>query len=327
MRAAPALRLSAGRWLRSAMVMRKARYVRVDVFTKRPFCGNPLAVFPEADSLTKGQMQLLAKEMNLSETTFVVRPSKGSKADFRVRIFVPDNEIPYAGHPTIGTFYVLAEEGRIDLEGPVTRVWMEAIAGVMPVDIHSSRGKVTRVVTHQNRPEFGPPVEDVGTVAEALSLDEDDFDPDRMPVQLVSTGLPWLIAPVRSRRAVERAAGNATAFAYAIKGLPKGVVDIYVTSLDPVEKGSTTHSRGFSLVARNIVEDPATGSASGCLGAYLVEHGLVPRRRSVKVVNEQGYEMGRPSRIDIEVVTDGPRIEQVMVGGSVVRMMDGHAYL
>ncbi len=307
--------------------MRKARYVRVDVFSKQPFCGNPLAVFPEADGLTKREMQLLAKEMNLSETTFVVRPSRGSGADFRVRIFVPDNEIPYAGHPTIGTFYVLAKEGRIKLKGPVTRVMMEAIAGVMPVDIHSSKGKVTKVVTHQNRPEFGPVVKDVGMIAEALSLDVGDLDPERMPVQLVSTGLPWLIVPVRTRKAVERAAGNASVFAEAVSRMPKGVVDMYVTCLDPLAKGSTTHSRGFSLVAKNIVEDPATGSASGCLGAYLVEHGLVPRKRSVGIVNEQGYEIGRPSRIDIEVVSEDGRIEQVMVGGSVVHMMDGHAYL
>ena len=307
--------------------MRKARYVRVDVFSKQPFCGNPLAVFPEADGLTKREMQLLAKEMNLSETTFVVRPSRGSGADFRVRIFVPDNEIPYAGHPTIGTFYVLAKEGRVKLKGPVTRVMMEAIAGVMPVDIHSSKGKVTKVVTHQNRPEFGPVVKDVRRIADALSLDVGDLDPERMPVQLVSTGLPWLIVPVRTRKAVEKAAGNASVFAEAISRMPKGVVDMYVTCLDPLAKGSTTHSRGFSLVAKNIVEDPATGSASGCLGAYLVEHGLVPRKRSARIVNEQGYEIGRPSRIDIEVVSEDGRIEQVMVGGSVVHMMDGHAYL
>jgi trans-2,3-dihydro-3-hydroxyanthranilate isomerase len=307
--------------------MKKARYVRVDVFSKKPFCGNPLAVFPEAEGLTKGEMQLLAKEMNLSETTFVVRPTRGSGADFRVRIFVPDNEIPYAGHPTIGTFYVLANERRIKLTGPVTRAWMEAIAGVMPVDIHAAKGKVTKVVTHQNRPEFGPEVDDIGTIAEALSLKKTDFDPGRMPVQLVSTGLPWLIVPVRDREAVEKAAGNASVFADAVSRLPKGVVDMYVTCLDPVKKGSTTHSRGFSLVAKNITEDPATGSASGCLGAYLVEHGLVPKKRLVRIVNEQGYEIGRPSRIEVEVVSEGGSIQQVMVGGSVVHMMDGYAYL
>ena len=132
--------------------MKKARYVRVDVFATRPFGGNPLAVFPNARNLTSKEMQLLAKEMNLSETTFVVPPSKGSGADFRVRIFVPDMEIPYAGHPTLGTFYVLAREGRIRLKEPVTTKMMEVRAGIMPVEIHSRKGKIGKIVTVQKRP-------------------------------------------------------------------------------------------------------------------------------------------------------------------------------
>ena len=308
--------------------MKKARYVRVDVFADKPFGGNPLAVFPEAEDLTSDEMQLLAKEMNLSETTFVVPPTKGSGADFRVRIFVPDMEIPYAGHPTLGTFFVLAKEGRIRLKEPVTTVKMEVKAGIMPVQIHSTAGKITKVVTIQNKPEFGRVFEDIRIVASALSLDESDFDQAKMPVQLVSTGLPWVIVPVRSRRAVEKASGNASAFAEAIKPLPKGVVDMYVTCLDPLDKSSTTHSRGFSLVSKSIVEDPATGSASGCLGAYLVSMKLVPVKKSTRIVNEQGYEIGRPSKIDIEVRTraDGG-IDEVRVGGTVVLMMDGVAYL
>lgn len=308
--------------------MKKARFVRVDVFATRPFGGNPLAVFPEAEDLTSEEMQLLAKEMNLSETTFVLPPTKGSGADFRVRIFVPDNEIPYAGHPTLGTFWVLAKEGRIKLKDPVTTVMMEVKAGVMPVEIHSSNGKVDKVVTVQNKPEFWPAYEDVGVVADALLLSKSDFDPKRMPVQLVSTGLPWLIAPVKTRKAVEMATGSITPFGEAIKPLPKGVVDIYVTCLEPLEKGSTTHSRGFSLVSKAIVEDPATGSASGCLGAYLVDKKLVPAGRTVNIVNEQGYEIGRASKTYIEVGTDASgRIESVRVGGSIVPMMDGWAYL
>jgi trans-2,3-dihydro-3-hydroxyanthranilate isomerase len=308
--------------------MKKARYVRVDVFTDRPFGGNPLAVFPEAEGLTSDEMQLLAKEMNLSETTFVLPPTAGSGADFRVRIFVPDMEVPYAGHPTLGTFFVLAKEGAIKLREPVTTVKMEVKAGIMPVEIHSKEGKITRVVTIQNRPEFGRVFDDVNVIADALSLRAADFDTARMPVQLVSTGLPWVIVPVRSRKAVENASGNASAFSEAIKPLPKGVVDLYLTCLDPVDKGSTTHSRGFSLVSRNVVEDPATGSASGCLGAYLVSKNLVPVRPITKIVNEQGYEIGRQSKIDIEVRT-GPdkSISGVRVGGSIVHMMDGFAYL
>src|SRR5512137_2187870 len=132
--------------------MKKARYVRVDVFAKKAFGGNPLAVFPDGRNLTPREMQLITKEMNLSETTFVFPPTKGSGADFRVRIFVPDKEIPYAGHPTIGTFYVLAREGRIKLKDGITSVRMEVRAGVMPVEIQSRRGKIEKVVTVQNLP-------------------------------------------------------------------------------------------------------------------------------------------------------------------------------
>jgi len=245
-----------------------------------------------------------------------------------VRIFVPDMEIPYAGHPTIGTFYVLAKEGRIKLKQPVTTVRMEAKAGVMPVEIHSEAGKITKVITIQNKPEFGRVFEDAKIFADALSLDISDFDRTRMPIQLVSTGLPWVIVPVRSRKAVEKASGNVSAFVEAIKPLPKGVVDLYVTCLDPIDRSSTTHSRGFSLVSKSIVEDPATGSASGCLGAYLVSRKLVPVEESTRIINEQGYEIGRPSKIDIEVRSaKGTGIKEVRVGGSVVHMMDGVAYL
>ncbi len=307
--------------------MKQARFVRVDVFATKPFGGNPLAVFPDARNLTSREMQLLAMEMNLSETTFVVPPTKGSGADFRVRIFVPDMEIPYAGHPTLGTFYVLAKEKRIKLREPVTTVKMEVKAGVMPVEIHSKKGRITKVVTVQNRPEFGDEVKDVGLLAQALSLDEGDLDLERAPPQWVSTGLPWIIVPVRDRDAVERASGNAAAFASLKKVLPGNIADLYVTCLDPIEKGSTTHSRGLSLVSKNVVEDPATGSASGCLGAYLVRRRLVPISECIRITNEQGYEIGRPSRIAVEVRTAGDEIEAVRVGGTVVHVMDGHAYL
>lgn len=309
--------------------MKKARFVRVDVFTKKPFGGNPLAVFPEAEGLTPREMQLLAKEMNLSETTFVLPASKGSGADFRVRIFVPDKEIPYAGHPTLGTFYVLAKEGRIKLKGPLTTVKMESLAGVLPVEIHSAGGKITKVVTVQKKPEFGRIYRDAEAelLAKALTLDKSDVHP-KAPPQLVSTGLPWVIMLVKNRKAVERASGNASLFAEASKMMPKDVADIYVTCLDPVDRSSTTHSRGLSLVNRNIVEDPATGSASGCLGSYLVRWKLVPIERVTRITNEQGYEIGRPSKIDIKVGTSRKGdIESVRVGGPVVHMMDGVSYL
>ena len=308
--------------------MKKVDYVRVDVFADKPFGGNPLAVFPDARGLSSEQMQLLAREMNLSETTFVLPSSPGSGGDFKVRIFTADMEIPYAGHPTLGTFYVLARLGKIKLKGPMTTAMIEVKAGVLPVEIYSSKGKVDRVVTVQKPPVFGEVYEDTELVAEALSLNTSDFMLDKAPIQLVSTGLPWLIATVRNRKAVEQAAPNASAFTEAVKPLPKNVVDIYVTCLEPVDRTSTTHSRAFSLVSKAIVEDPATGSASGCLGAYLVQKRLVSVKTVTSITNEQGYEIGRPSKIAIEVRSDSrSRIESVRVGGSVVHMMDGVAFL
>ena len=306
--------------------MKECAYVRVDVFSKKPFGGNPLAVFPDAAGLTTKEMQLLAREMNLSETTFVFPPTKSSGADAKVRIFTPDMEIPYAGHPTIGTFFVLAKDGRLRTRKRKTTVRMEARAGVLPVEIHTSKGVIRKVVTVQKKPEFGDVFDDIELLAEALTTNRKEFDLSRAPPQLVSTGLPWLIVPLRSRKAVQNAVANPSAFKDVVARLPDNVVDVYVTSLDPVDPRATAHSRGFFLASGSVLEDPATGSASGDLGAYLVHRGLVDTRRRIRVVNEQGFAIGRPSRIEVEVHTssDG-EIKSVRVGGSVVEIMRGVA--
>jgi trans-2,3-dihydro-3-hydroxyanthranilate isomerase len=308
------------------MAKKQCAYVRVDVFAKKPFGGNPLAVFTDGRGLSTRDMQLLAKEMNLSETTFVLPASKRSGADFKVRIFTPDMEIPYAGHPTIGTFYVLANEGMIRLHDGVTVAKMEAKAGVLPVEIHSKGGVVKKVVTVQRRPEFGKEFKDVGLLADALSVDKKDFDLRRMPPQLVSTGLPWLIVPLRSRKAMEDMSVNVAAFEKVVQRLPKNVVDVYVTSLDPIDRRATTHSRAFFLSSGSVIEDPATGSASGCLGAYLVRRRLIDVNERTRITNEQGHAVDRPSMIDVHVWSraDGT-IESVRVGGTVVEVMRGEA--
>ena len=305
--------------------MKHADFVRVDVFAKRPFEGNPLAVFPDARGLSSRDMQALAREMNLSETTFALPPRRRS-ADARVRIFTPDAEIPYAGHPTIGTFFVLARDGRIPIAEGKAVVRMEAKAGVLPVEIYSRKGSISRVVTVQKKPVFGPEFRDMSLLAESLSLRISDLEGRRAPPQLVSTGLPWLIVPVKSRKALERISVNTAAFAKVVSKLPEGVVDVYATAMDPVAPRATSHSRGFSLVAGSVVEDPATGSASGCLGAYLVKWQLVDEETQTRMVNEQGFEIGRPSNISVEVRgTEAEGIEPVRVGGSVVEVMRGTA--
>ena len=226
--------------------MREYNYVRVDVFAKRPFGGNALAVFPDAGGLRTKDMQNLAKEMNLSETTFVLPPTNHKKADAKVRIFTPDMEVPYAGHPTIGTFYVLANDARIPLTGSKTIVNMEAKAGIMPVEIFRNARGIRKVVTVQKRPEFGKVFGDAGLLAKALSVSRNEIDMKSAPPQLVSTGLPWLIVPLKHRKAVERISIDMSAFTKVVKRLPRNVLDVYATSLDPLEGGSTTHSRGFS---------------------------------------------------------------------------------
>ncbi|UCE80954.1 MAG: PhzF family phenazine biosynthesis protein [Methanobacteriota archaeon] len=308
------------------MARKRCAYIRVDVFAKKPFGGNPLAVFPDARGVTAREMQLLAKEMNLSETTFVLPPSRESGADARVRIFTPDMEIPYAGHPTIGTFYTLAKEGKIRVRDGMTTARMEAGAGVLPVEIHRSKGVVRKVVTVQRKPEFGKEFDDIDLLAEALCVDIKDFDLRKAPPQVVSTGLPWLITPLRTRKAVEGVTVNAGAFAKVVEKLPKNVVDVYTTSLEPIDRRATAHSRGFFMASGSVLEDPATGSASGCLGAYLVDRHLIEVKRRTAIVNEQGFAVGRPSRIEVQVETssDGA-IESIRVGGSVVEVMRGVA--
>ena len=149
--------------------MREYRFIQVDVFTDEPFGGNPLAVFPEAEGLTAAEMQKLAKEMNLSETTFVL-PAESAEADFRVRIFTPGRELPFAGHPVVGTHWVLAHLGRVELCEPVTQVSFELGVGVLPADLHVADGRVERVVMTQSRPTFHAVLEDIADLAAGLGL-------------------------------------------------------------------------------------------------------------------------------------------------------------
>jgi trans-2,3-dihydro-3-hydroxyanthranilate isomerase len=159
--------------------MKSYRFIQVDVFTDRPFGGNPLAVFPEAEGLAAEEMQQLAKEMNLSESTFVL-PSRAPGADFKVRIFTPARELPFAGHPVVGTHWVLAHLGRVELREPVTRVRFELGVGVLPADLHVAGGRVERVVMTQGRPSFHAVLEDVGELAAALGCRRGDHR-DRAP--------------------------------------------------------------------------------------------------------------------------------------------------
>jgi trans-2,3-dihydro-3-hydroxyanthranilate isomerase len=293
-------------------------YHRVNVFTSRPFGGNPLAVFPDADGVPADVMQTLAREINLSESTFVQRPS-AIGADVRVRIFTSTEELPMAGHPTLGTHYLLARIGRYELVEPVTRVFQEIGAGILPVDLMVRSGQVTKVVMTQALPVFYEPVLEPGPLPEALGIPESDFATPELPIQMISTGLKQVIVPLRSLKALRRASPRMNLLRSAAEIFGSKMFYLFTReTLDPL---SSTHSR--LMMPDLATEDPATGSASGCLGAYLVRHKLVPIEPEVRIVNEQGHEVGRPSRIEIDVETGYEGITAVKVGGPVVRIGQG----
>lgn len=301
--------------------MPEYRFHQLDVFTATPLTGNPLAVFPDAGGLEPRTMQALAREMNLSETTFVF-PSTG--ATRRVRFFTPEAEIPLAGHPTIGTWWVLVELGLIpDLpsDGPV-RLTQETGRGVLPVDVTLQRGRPVRVEMTQALPEYGARVTDGPALGRALGGGPDTLAPDPVP-EVVSTALPQLMVPIASRGALRRlpAGGGGGELAALLRGLGTDCAMLFAPADAP---DITAHCRMFAP-GLGVPEDPATGSAAGALGAYLVRHGVVaPQDGEARMVFEQGIEIGRPSRIEVRVTVDPTGATTgVYVGGTAVRVIDG----
>ena len=298
-------------------------YWRVDVFTDVPFGGNPLAVFLDADDLTGDQMQKIALEMNLSETAFVVKSSDPS-AEYRLRVFTTTMELPMAGHPEVGTHFVLATHGYYQLSEPKTRVFHELGGGVFPVDIYVQDGKVGRVVITLSRPHFHQLVHDVDKVAEAVGVDKECITSTKLPVQMVSTGLEQMIVPISSLDAVR----SAEPVPRLLKrlGIQYATSMFYLFTRETVDETSSTHSRLLTAGVTSS-EDPATGSASGALGAYLVKHRLVDVFKTTHIVNEQGYEIGRPSKVYVEVDTDEGFPTEVRVGGQVVPIAEGRMFI
>ena len=300
--------------------MRTYRFFQVDVFTDTPFGGNPLAVFPEAEGLSDREMQQLAKEMNLSETTFVL-PPVDPRADFKVRIFTPGAEVPFAGHPVLGTHFVLAQLGRIRLQAPVTRIHQEIKIGVLPVDLYVQDGRVQRVVMTQGQPEFLAECKDIPQLAAALSIEPYEIASMGLPAQVVSTGLPQLMIPVRSLKAVQNAKPNVAALLEI--GPALGTDCFMLWTRETLSPRNTLHTRMFAS-GLGILEDPATGSANGELGAYLIQYGVIPPGQpTAEMVSEQGYEIDRPSTVYIEVDGAPNAITQVRVGGQVVPLIEG----
>jgi trans-2,3-dihydro-3-hydroxyanthranilate isomerase len=313
--------------------MKEYRFIQVDVFTDVPFGGNPLAVFPEAEGLSTEDMHRLAKEMNLSETTFVL-PPQAAGADFKVRIFTPAAEMPFAGHPVVGTHWVLAHLGRVDLREPVTQVRFELGVGVLPADLHVTGGKVERVVMTQDRPTFHTILDDVSELSTGLGLASEAITDVEFPVQIVSTGVPQMMVPVRSLaevQALDASKLNTAALNRVCRALGTECVMVFTFECEGKRSGSfgteqpkaTVHVRMFAPLL-GVPEDPATGSANGALGAYLVHHRAVEvTEPTTYIVSEQGAEISRPSTVYVEVDSRGEEITAVRVGGQVVPVLEG----
>jgi len=299
--------------------MKEYRFFQADVFTDRPFTGNPLAIFPEAEGLTSEEMQSIAKEMNLSETTFVFPPTD-LKARFRLRIFTPTSELPLAGHPVVGTCFGLAERGMIPLEEGTNRIFQECKAGVLPVDIVVRGGKVEEVVMTQSPPRFFDEYGDRALLAAAVGLPEEQLLPGGLRAQVVSTAVPQLMVPAGSLQQLGRIELDLGAMRRVLRETESDCFMIFTREC--VHPEGTVHARMFAP-RLGVAEDPATGSASGALGAYLVKHGLVEAKPTARILVEQGYEMGRPSAIHVEVDADESGPKEVRVGGQAVEVAEG----
>ena len=293
----------------------------MDVFTDHLFGGNQLAVFPDGRGLSSDTMQAIAKEMNFSETTFVLPPEQ-TDTDMRVRIFTPGAELPMAGHPTIGTTFALARVGVI---APAReRIVFGLGLGPTPVTMTWADRELNFAWMTQSTPLFGEAISDRGCAAAALGLPESAVA--RVPVQVVSCGLPYVIVPLTSRRAVDSAVLNLSAYDRLVEAAGGDLNGVFLFSAEPAHDNATAYSRMFAP-AIGVFEDPATGSASGPLGCYLVRHKMVPASSAGAMISLQGVKMGRPSHVHMSVGVDGDDIRSVRVGGSSVLAGEGTLYI
>lgn len=302
--------------------MRRLRFLQFDVFTREPFGGNQLAVFLDGDALSDEKMQAIAREMNYSETTFILPPTD-PKALCRVRIFTPAAELPFAGHPVVGTTFALAHAGMIRAgESPVT---LQLGVGLVPVELLYEDQRVTFVWMHQPVPRFEAWQGDTDRLASALGLASEDFDED-LAIERAIVGVNHVLVPIRSQGAISRARPEPDLL--EALNLPGEHPGCFLFTLDRAEGGADIHGRMFAP-AMGIAEDPATGSAAGPLGVYLLRHGrLTPDETGqTRVRLEQGVEMGRPSTLDIAVSGSAGSIEDVRVGGASVLMIEGELLL
>jgi trans-2,3-dihydro-3-hydroxyanthranilate isomerase len=291
----------------------RRRFITADVFTDQPFGGNPVAVLPGAEGSTTDQMQKLAREFNLSETVFVLPPDDSSHTR-KLRIFVPTKEIPFAGHPTIGTALILASIGDVDLNEPRTDIVFEMEAGLVPVSIDvAERRPVRATLTAPKSPEIrGAPSLEI--LAAMLSLRPDQI----IRAEMASCGNPFILVQVKDRSVLEQSRFDMAGWRDI--GDDAFATEPFIFTEDAPE--------GFDIQARmyaphvGIPEDPATGSAAAAFAGWLGYHDPM-QNGTLRRVIAQGVEMGRPSRLEIEVDKREGEVTAVRVSGSAVLISEG----
>jgi trans-2,3-dihydro-3-hydroxyanthranilate isomerase len=284
-----------------------------DVFASKPLEGNSLAVFHDARGLSDAEMQAVAREMNLSETTFIIPrdPDTERERGVRVRIFTVHEELPFAGHPTLGTAFALRGDKATE------RVTLDLNVGKVPVRFEEQSGQPAFGEMRQADPVFGIQ-HDREAVARVLGLPSGDFDPE-LPIETISTGLPFTITPLKSLAVIQH-------LHVEVKGAQEYLEKtkgkfFYFVSRETVESTAGLHARMFFYNG----EDPATGSAAGCAAAWMAAHDVANADQQVMI--EQGVEMQRPSRIYVRAGRDGNRVVNVRVGGNSVEVMRGEVFL
>jgi trans-2,3-dihydro-3-hydroxyanthranilate isomerase len=286
------------------------RFFTLDVFTTTRFQGNPLAVITDGDGLSDDQMLAIAREMNLSETVFVQKPTE-DRALARLRIFTTKEELKLAGHPVIGTWFLLAELGVVPAQEGGVHVLQQTGAGILPVEIRFKDARPQRVTMTQKEASFKPSKIDTKKLAAALGLTHKDLHP-KLPLEFVSTGIFNLMVPLRNRAALAKIQMNIVEMA---RLLGKQGALVYCFA---VGANHSVYARG--MMPWELYEDAATGSAAGSLGAYLVKHGLAGAGHTVQIT--QGVEMGRPSQIEVEVSETGKKLIP-RVSGAAVKVFEG----
>jgi trans-2,3-dihydro-3-hydroxyanthranilate isomerase len=292
--------------------MRKPTFYIVDVFAEQKYAGNQLAVLRDIGALSDTEMQEIAKEMHFSETTFISSEEK-RKGGYDVRIFTPEHEVPFAGHPTLGTAYVIQQE---IIKEPVETVLLNLKVGQIPVTFDYKGKQIDLLWMKQNNPTFGQ-IFDPIAISEVLKLDQGEID-HRFPIQEVSTGLPFIIVPLKSLNAVKQSKADKDKYFDLIKDTQAKAILIFCSQT--YKKENDLNVRMFADYY-GVPEDPATGSANGCLAGYLVKHRYFGKDR-IEVRVEQGYEIGRPSLLFLRAEEKEDKID-VRVGGKVIMIAKG----